>query len=208
MNKIINAKRIPAKDPLRDLDIMYCSGGMAVIHPPVDFNLPDMIIVVRHIDKQSSLGAEDMIAVNLWLEGPTGYAYVPVATAGDNPLAVAWRKANNVGTPAERNSYLLKKDEIQVRLHGNTLFAGWTVPIPLVPPYSLPPACLLFEGYGELKTCVVRTKTPLGRNNIHESNGFDAFVTFFHPASKYSGPGTDGFLRRDVVMTSYPPSTD
>jgi hypothetical protein len=88
LNKIINAKRIPAKDPLKDLDIMYGSTGMAVIHPPVNFNLPDMIIVVRHIDKQSSLGAEDMLAVNLWLETPRGYAYVPVATIGDNPEGV------------------------------------------------------------------------------------------------------------------------
>lgn len=206
LNKIINAKRIPATDPAKDIDIMYGSTGMAVIHPPANFNLPDMIIIVRHIDKQSSLGAEDMLSVNLWLETPKGHAYVPVANAGDNPSAVAWRKTCFAGTPAGPNCHLLKKDEIQVRLHGNTLFAGWTVPIRLFPtPYVLPPACILFEGYGELKTGMVRTKSPSGRTQTSEFNGFDAFVTFFHPASKYSGPGTDGLLRRDVVMTSYPP---
>jgi hypothetical protein len=150
-----------------------------------------------------------MLTVNLWLETPTGHAYVPVANAGDNPTAVAWRKTCFAGTPAVPNCHLLKKDEIQVRLQGNTLFAGWTVPIPLFPPpCTLPPACILFEGYGELKTGMVRTKSPSGRTQISEFNGFDAFVTFFHPASKYSGPGTDGLLRRDVVMTSYPPSTE
>jgi len=208
LNKIINAKRIPAKDHAKDIDIMYCSAGLAVIHPPSYFNLPDMIIIVRHIDKQSSLGAEDLLTVNLWLETPTGHAYMPVATAGDNPRAVDWRKKLYAGTPAEQNCHLLKKDEIHVRMHGSTLFAGWTVPIPLFPqPYSLPPACILFEGYGELKTGMARTKSPSGRTQTSEFNGFDAFVTFFHPASKYSGPGTDGLLRRDVVMTSYPPST-
>jgi hypothetical protein len=30
-------------------------------------------------------------------------------------------------------------------------------------------------------------------------------VTFFHPASKYSGPGTDGRINRDVVTTIHPP---
>ena len=69
---------------------------------------------------------------------------------------------------------------IQVRLHGNTLIASWTVSIPLFPsPYTLPPACILFEGYGKLKTGIVKTQSPLGRTEIAEFNGFDAFVTFF-----------------------------
>jgi hypothetical protein len=40
---------------------------------------------------------------------------------------------------------------------------------------------------------------------INECNGFEAFVTFFHSSSKYSGPGTDGFLARDAIQTVYPP---
>ena len=46
---------------------------------------------------------------------------------------------------------------------------------------------------------------PSGFRNRLESNGFDAFVTFMHPASKYSGPGTDGFFIRDLVLTMTPP---
>jgi hypothetical protein len=165
-----------------------------------------MIIIARHFDKQSSMGAEDMLAVHLWLETPIGYAYVRAATVGDNPAGVEYRKKLNAGTPVEQYCRLVKEDEIQVRLHGNTLFVGWSVPIPLYPPpFVLPPACLLFEGYGELKTGITKTQTPAGHMHIAEFNGYDAFVTFFHPASKYSGPGTDGLLRRDVVMTSYPP---
>jgi hypothetical protein len=40
-----------------------------------------------------------------------------------------------------------------------------------------------------------------------EANFFDAFVTFIHPASKYSGPGTDGIFTRDLIMTKYPPGS-
>ncbi|HLN88780.1 MAG TPA: helix-turn-helix domain-containing protein [Candidatus Binatia bacterium] len=206
IDKIINAKKIPIKDPLKDMSIAYYSSGLSIIHPPAYLDLPDMIIIARHIDKQSSMGAEDMLAVHLWLETPAGYGYVRAATVGDNPAGVEYRKKLNAGTPAEQYCHLVKEDEIQARLHGNTLFVGWTVPIPLYPPpFVLPPACLLFEGYGELKTGVTKYQTPVGHTHVTEFNSYDAFVTFFHPASKYSGPGTDGFLRRDAVMTSYPP---
>jgi hypothetical protein len=96
---------------------------------------------------------------------------------------------------------LAKKDELQIRVHGNTLFAGWTVPIPLLPSeYVLPPACIVFEGYGDVKTESYSVVQPSGGKFTARQNGFDAFVTFMHPSSKYSGPGTDGFLVRDFVM--------
>ena len=162
--------------------------------------------MARHIDKQSSMGAEDMMAVFLWLDTPTGPAYVRAATVGDNPAGVDFRKKLNVGTPAEQYCHLVKENEIQMRLHGNTLFVGWTVPIPLYPPpYILPPGCLIFEGYGKLRTGISKWQTPNMYIHECEFNAYDAFVTFLHPDSKYSGPGTDGFLRRDVIMKSHPP---
>ncbi len=42
---------------------------------------------------------------------------------------------------------------------------------------------------------------PSGVKFIMEGNGFDAFVTFFHPISKYAGPGTDGIMGREVIST-------
>jgi sugar-specific transcriptional regulator TrmB len=201
LNKIINAKKVPATDPSKDLTMIYGSLAMAVIHPPDYFNLPEMRIFAWHIDKQSSLGAEDMLTVYLWLETPTGYAYVPVVTIGDNPQAVEFRRA--VPRTGAQNSQLARKDELYVRVHGNTLLAGWTVPIPPYPPSrTLPPACVLFEGYGELKTGMFRAKTAWGRMQTYEFNGYEAFVTFFHQTSKYAGPGTDGLLYRDLVFTS------
>ena len=90
---------------------------------------------------------------------------------------------------------------MQIRVHGNTLFAGWTVPIPLYPSeHVLPPACVLIEGYGDIKTDAYRIIEPSGAEVKVKQNGFDAFVTFMHPSSKYSGPGTDGFLIRDFFL--------
>jgi sugar-specific transcriptional regulator TrmB len=201
LNKIINAKKIPVKDPTKDVTMIYGSLAIAVIHPPEYFDLPEMRIFAYHIDKQSSLGAEDMLSVFLWLETPAGHTYVPVVTIGDNPQAVELRRATPSGT-AVVNQQLAREDEIYVQVHGNTLLAGWTVPIPLSPPSrTLPPACILFEGYGDIKTGVFRAKTAWGRTATYEFNGFEAFVTFFHPVSKYAGPGTDGLLYRDLILS-------
>ncbi|HEX9863131.1 MAG TPA: helix-turn-helix domain-containing protein [Candidatus Bathyarchaeia archaeon] len=206
LNKMINAKRIPVKDPLKDPTHLYSSNASAVIHPPSNFNLPDMLLAFFHCNKQSSFGAEDWFLVYLWLETPNGNAFVPVAIAGDNPKEVERRKSCFAGTPASQNQRILKKNELQIQVHGNTLFAGWTVPIPLFPPqYTLPPGAVLFEGYGKLKPTVTNYTMPSGWTSISEVNGLEAFVTFFHPASKYAGPGTDGVISREMIMTVYPP---
>ena len=109
-------------------------------------------------------------------------------------------------TPAEKNFQLFKKDQIEVRVHWNTLFAGWTEPIRLFPAkYNLPPACMLVEGYGDVKTTGFTFVFPSGFKFEIEANSFDAFVTFIHSASKYSGTGTDGVLVRDYISSNFPP---
>ena len=206
VEKMLNAKRIPVNDILKDLHIMYSSGASAIVHPPESFNLPDLMFEIQHIDKNSGLGQADAITVFLWLDTPNGKMFVPVGGLGDNPKGVAFRRAHYAGFPAETNHKLVKKNELEIRVHGNTLFAGWTVPIPLLPPkYILPPACITIEGYGSVKTNAYTVILPSGFRNRLESNGFDAFVTFMHPESKYSGPGTDGFFIRDLVLTMIPP---
>jgi hypothetical protein len=205
LEKILHAKKFSAKDEPGVIDRMYATAGVAVIHPPSYFNLPDIMIMVYHIEEQSGLGKEDAAKIYLWLETPTGYTYVPVAIIGVNPLAHDFWKSCYIGVPAGQNTHLVNKDEIQIRVHGNTLFAGWTVPIPLHPPkYSLPPACLLIEGHGKVKTVVYSTVPPSGQKHVFEQNYFDAFVTFFHPTSQYSGPGTDGYFIRDMICTTFP----
>lgn len=208
LNKIINSKRIPIRVLSEDTVYLYGSWATAVFHPPISFNLPDLIIVAIHCNKQSSFGGSDSLQIHTWLETPNGHAFVPVASVGDNPKGVEWAKAYFAGTPAAQNCRVIRKDELQIQVHGNTVFAGWTVPIPLFPPkYILPPACLLVEGYGKVKTSVITFSMPTGTTAVMESNGFDAFATFFHPASKYAGPGTDATVSREMIMTAYPHQT-
>jgi sugar-specific transcriptional regulator TrmB len=207
LNKIIGALKVPLSSAQGEITL-FGSLGMAVIRPPDYFNLPEMRISAWHIDKQSSLGSEDMLTVDLWLETALGFAYVPVATIGDNPQAAELRRVNLSCSPAGQNSQLVTSDELYVRVHGNTMFAGWAVPIKLLPkPYVLPPACILFEGFGPLKTGVFKQKSswsPKPRAQSFEFNGFEAFVTFTHPISKYSGPGTEGLLFRDLAALFSP----
>jgi sugar-specific transcriptional regulator TrmB len=206
INKILHARKIPAKDSAKEVTRMYASIGIAAIHPPNHLNLPEMLIHIKKIEKQSTFGAEDAMTIYSRLETPTGRAYLPVATVGDSPQVQPIRKVMFANTPAAQNVQLVKKDDLQVRVHGNTMFAGWTVPIPLYPPpYVLPPACLLIEGYGNVKTLAVTLLNPSGFKLEIEENLFDAFVTFMHSSSKYSGPGTDGCFARDYIITSTPP---
>jgi sugar-specific transcriptional regulator TrmB len=205
LHKALSAEKIRAKDLLKEFSRMFCTWAWAVIYPPKVCSLPKLMITAVHIEKQSSLGAEDTLHVSLWLNTPTGYGFVPVAFVHDRPDTAALWKRNYIGTPAEHNIQTVKKDEIQVRVHGNTLFAGWTVPISLWPPhYSIPPACLLFEGYGEARPGKGTMRTGAGITNKMEFNCIDAFVTFMHPESKYEGCGTEGILLRDCVIDSYP----
>ena len=103
-------------------------------------------------------------------------------------------------------AYLLKKDELNVQTYGNGLFAGWTVPIPLLEPKCvLPPSSILFEGCGKIRSLVgLEIKGPMNRRLVYEFNCLEAFVTFMHPSSKYSGPASDGLFDKDVIVTSYP----
>ena len=207
LNKINHAKKYPAESS--SIDIMYATVGLAVIHPPNYFNLPDMVVMIFDVKKESGLGEENAIILYLQLETPTGYNYVPVAIIGCNPRAHTLWKNVYAGSPAGQNTKLINKNEIHIRVHDNTLFAGWTVPIQLFPQQlSLPPVCIQIEGYGDVKTVAYNIVNPSGYKQVVEENYFDAFVTFFHPSSKYSGPGTDGFFIRDFITTTHPPATE
>jgi hypothetical protein len=200
--QIVNAQKNPPKSQLCRV---YASQAIAIIHPPDFFNLPPMLIRVHHVEKHSTFGAEEVLMINLWLETPNGPAYVPVAVLVDSPKAQARWKMNFGASPAAQNVRLAKKDELQIRVHGNNLFAGWTVPIPLLPSkYILPAACILIEGYGDVKTAAYTIANQWGGRVSGRQNGFDAFATFMHPSSRYSGPGTDGFFVRDFVADISP----
>ena len=207
MKKIIDAKKFPAKNWPKDIMRYYGSGTMAIIHPVKQLNIPHTMIAAWHFDKQSSFGTRDELRFFLWLETEKGHAYVPVALVTDNPKSAEFQKEITAGLPLAQNVHVVKKEEIQVRVHGNSGIAAWTVPIPIPPSrYVMPPAYMMVEGYSKLKTAVSKYALPSGVNAVFEINIYGGFVSFFHPSSKYTGPGTDGAVGRDVVLTEYPPS--
>jgi sugar-specific transcriptional regulator TrmB len=182
--------------------------GHALVHPPSYFSMPDMEILVHHYLQQSPFGEGITLEVYLQLETPKGLEYVPVAILETNlhPGVLSNYKKIYGGTPAAQNIQLVKPDQLQARLTGTNFFAGWTVPIPLPPTSkSLPPSCILFEGYGNIKSKPYTWSYPSGFKAMIDWNGFDAFVTFLDPTWRYAGPGTHGLIGTDVTVAAIPP---
>jgi HTH-type transcriptional regulator, sugar sensing transcriptional regulator len=198
--KILKAQKHKIADGQKEAATTFSTNAQAIVHPPDYLNLPDLLFHIYHMDKQSTYGTEDAIQIQLWTNTPIGESFVPVAVITDNPDAVNFWKKICAGTPASQNIQLLDRDEIEIRFHGTTCFAGWTKPIQLVSSSILPPSCLLIEGYGKVKTLTYEIVIPSGYSLKNEGNTLDAFVTFLHPSSKYSGPGTDGCIARDVTI--------
>jgi sugar-specific transcriptional regulator TrmB len=207
INRIINAKRIPVKDPTKDLTRVYGFNGQAVIHPPQIFHLPDIMIHAFHNDKQSAYGIEDYMVIYLWLQTSKGPTFVPVTIVGDVKKGEKGLKAVWQGTPAAQNIKIVKKTQLHIQMHANMFFVGWTIPIPLMNPQNtLPPAAVTLEAVGKLDTKTFTVNMPNGYKVKLERNGYSAYVTFLHPKSKYQGPGTDGYINRDLIMTTTPPA--
>jgi sugar-specific transcriptional regulator TrmB len=199
INRILRAQKKISNNQ-KQAATTFSTNAQAIVHPPNYLNLPDLLFHVYHMDKQSTFGNEDAIHVHLWTNTPVGDAFVPVAVITDNPDALDFWKKICEGTPACQNVQLLNRDEVEIRFHGTTCFAGWTKQIQLISPLILPPSCLLIEGYGKVKTLTYEIVIPSGYKLKNEGNTLDAFVTFLHPSSKYSGPGTDGCIARDVTI--------
>jgi hypothetical protein len=179
--------------------------AFATIHPPDHFKLPDMTFVILQDDETSTFGAENMLKVFIKSDNQHHETYQLVAHVQDNPKSMSFRKAKLAGFPGRENIILVNKNQLNIRLHGNTFFAGWTIPVPLLPTkYVLPPSCILFEGYGKVRSGMFCNFLPSKRKNDIYYNNLEAFVTFFHPSSKYIGPGTEGSIDRESVQITYP----
>ncbi len=207
LDKIAKAVRSPARDPEKDTIKFYGTSGIAIIYPPKDLNLPPFMIHINHYNKQSSFGAGSSLFIYMQTAIADQKSYIPVAFVTDNLRGFKFRKAMQASLHSTEIVQLLQKDELKVRIQGDTLFAGWTVPIPLLPPkYVLPPGYLTIDGYGKVKTYISEAKGHMNRRVSYEFSSLDAFVTFIYPSSKYNGPGSDAVLHRDIITTSRPPS--
>jgi len=178
----------------------YCS-AQAVIHTPTQLNMPDMLIEIIHFGEPTDEKGNWM-SVSLWLNTPKGYRFVPTAIVlsrgRKDKIASELENLNKMmfaGFPAGDNVLRVKEHEFQMWKQGNTLFAGWTVPIPILPPkIYLPPSFLLFEACGNFTHFKHSVTSPSGWGSTTEAEGSEAFVTFMSPSLRYTGPGTDGRL--------------
>ena len=205
IDKIARAAKIPARNPKKDIIRLYGTMGTAIIYPHKNLNLPNFMIQVLHNNKFSSFGAENSLSIFIQMNIGDNQSYLQVAFVTDNAKGFNFRKAMHKNQNTKEIAYLLKKDELNVQAYGNGLFAGWTVPIPLLgPKYVLPPSSIMFEGCGKIRSLVSEIKGPMNRRLVYEFNCLEAFVTFMHPSSKYSGPASDGLFDKDVIVTSYP----
>lgn len=186
---------------------LFGSRAFAVIRPPDYFNLPDMVIGVIHNTEESSFGVENSVFFMSLIETPNGFSYVPVTVIQDrdNFQSVATKKANLKGSPASENIIVFKNNELQVQIKGKTLFAGWTKPVPLgLLGTTLPPCCILFEGYGDSQPRAFNSCFPSGRKHEIWYLTGDSFVSFYHPQEKFIGSGAEAIFDLSTTQIMYP----
>jgi hypothetical protein len=180
--------------------------GTIIIAPPNHLNLPDIRILAMNFDKESAYGEGDMLRVDLSLNTPNGETFVPVAMVTDAcPEIVAIQKAKYAGTPAGKNVIPVNPEQLQVWSKGKTLFAGWTISIPLLSlQQKLDAACILFEAFGDESHITTSHVLPSGWVMGTEWDRFQAFTTYIGTSWKYSGPGICGTVGKMIFIESAP----
>ena len=187
----------------------------AIIHPLSHLNMPDLMVEVSRSEKQSVFGPGVSMIVYLRTGTPLPndpfperHPAVPIAMVETNPhpSLMLILKALFAGTPAGQNVIIVKPDQLELYKRGNTIFAGWTVPIPLPPtPHSLPPSCIMSEAHGNVKHFSGTFDLPSGYKTTIESTSRNAFLTYISPLSNYFGPGTEAMVSSDLVYNIYAP---
>lgn len=208
LDKIKQEQKLLSKEDIHWNDTLRYFGSRAfsVISAPELFSVPKLVIGIFRFDAPSSFGTHNMMVIDLWKEKRDEGSFVPVALIQDDEKSLELRKMI-FNVIDEKNFRILKQNEFVVRMKGSTLFAGWTVPIPLeTHDIILPPCCLLFEGYGNIKSGSYVSSIFSGRKHESWYNSIDAFVTLYHPKSKYVGAGTEGFIDIDFLLLSKPPA--
>ncbi len=202
INLHLNAARHPETSFSEGITRYYGFVGQAIVHPPSKLNLPEMLFIFLHYEKNSRFGTDDIFQVFVKQKSPSR-SFLPVVYVSDNIQRLDFHRRTLAGCFLNDNFLLARKDQIQIQMHGNNLFCGWTMEIPLIDDYILTPGSILLEAHGEVKPDITEMQYPSGYKLWNAYNGINAFVTYFHPSAKYSGPGTDGFILRDMYQELY-----
>ena len=184
---------------------------------------PPIQIDVHHNDRGDH-GVGDGIDLSLRATmGPLAGKWIYVAVMTDSLQGYEWAKVLHKKGASENNIMLVKPWEIQVCRIGKTAFAYWTKPLtasitgnsPVGTPWAtilgassvtLPPGCLLFQGYGDAETGTGGPFTmPSGVTWSYSYTSFDAHATFLCPSWHYCGtvgnPSTPSKIRTEATLT-------
>lgn len=211
--KELDAKRDLTKLPKRLLSAARAHEGIAsgiggdiIIEPPSCLNMPTLRISSNHFEHARSKRGVNLLRIDLLLKTPQGEEFIPAAIVTDaGPDLISRSQAQFAGTPAGQNVISVKPEELQVWNKGKTLFAGWTISIPLLEPkYKLDPACIIFEAFGDEIHSTISYELPSGYLMGIEFDGFQAFTTYIGPSWRYSGPGIYGSAGNFLLIIAKP----
>lgn len=204
INLHLNAARHPETSFSGGITRYYGFVGQAIVCLPSKLNLPEMLFIFLHSEKNSRFGTDNIFQVFVKQKSPSS-SFLPVVYISDNPKNLDFHRRTFAGCFLNDNFLLAKKDQIQIQMRGSNLFCGWTIEVPLIDEYVLPPGSILLEAYGEVKPNIIELQYPSGYKLWMAYNGIEAFVTYFNPFAKYSGPGTDSLILRNTVLEMYMP---
>jgi len=184
-------------------------GGEIIVEPPSRLNMPTLRILPLRFEHAHSKKGVNLLRIDLWLKTAQDEEFVPVAIVTDaGPKVIERSKMQFAGTPAGDNHISAKPQMLQVWNKGKSLFAGWTIPIPLLgSKYVLDPACIMFEAFGDEIHSTISYQLPSGYFMGIEFDGFQAFTTYIGPSWKYSGPGIYGTVGDFLLVIAKPEIT-
>jgi hypothetical protein len=161
------------------------AGGGVLIDVP---GHPKILVVAMHMDR-SDFYEGNADRINLFAPGK------PLTAYEDNPERKAFSDQVGGGPPGTRP--LVKKWQIQTFRICKTVFIYWTIPLvmpatTLTPEVTLPPGCLVLQGYGDAKVGDSVTPFPsTGWTMASHVTGYDAKATLLCPSWHYYGPASE-----------------
>lgn len=170
------------------------AGTFVVIDVP---GHPAIWIAAMHMDRSDFYeGRADRITLYVF----TGLSlpkppFVLASAYEDNPER--WAFSNQVGGGPSDTRPLVEKWQIQTFRIGKTVFIYWTIPLvmpatPLTPEVTLPPGCLVLQGYGAAEVTGGVTNFPSGWKMTMQTTTYDVVkATLFCPGWHYYGPASD-----------------
>ena len=166
----------------------HANGSAEVIIDIADHQPPFKITVVHFNGGDHGVGDYLEISTYQYIPQLGRSVWATDAVVTDNPsIAAFFTDFVFKGLPGVPVTVLLVKQcQLQVFRICKTISAYWTVSI-ASPSVTLPPGCLLFNGYGSIQTNHIVEKLPNGVTITFDTVGYAAHASLICPSWKYFG---------------------